>query len=105
VISGRDWTQAMDAWRRERLRELSDAQLSGYVLKQDSPSCGMDGVRVDTKDGASQTARGLFAQALLDAMPDLPVEEEGRLHDARVRENFLERVLTHHRQSCLRNDL
>jgi uncharacterized protein YbbK (DUF523 family) len=104
VNSGRDWTAAMDAWRRERLSELAEVQLSGYVLKQDSPSCGMEGVRVDTIDGATRTGRGLFAQALLDAMPDLPIEEEGRLHDRRVRERFLERVLAHHRQLCLQMD-
>jgi uncharacterized protein YbbK (DUF523 family) len=114
VTSGRDWTGAMDTWRRARLRELSESHLSGYVLKQDSPSCGMDGVRVDaaafagasapTHGGASRTGRGLFAQALLDAMPDLPIEEEGRLHDGRVRERFLARVRAHHRELCLRTD-
>jgi uncharacterized protein YbbK (DUF523 family) len=114
VTSGRDWTGAMDTWRRARVRELAEAQLSGYVLKQDSPSCGMDRVRVDAAavagasapehGGASRTGRGLFAQALLDAMPDLPIEEEGRLHDGGVREHFFARVLAHHRELCLRTD-
>ena len=104
VSSGRDWTDAMDVWRRERLRELSNAQLAGYVLKQDSPSCGIDNVRIAASDDASHTGRGLFAQALLDAMPDLPIEEEGRLHDRSVREDFLQRVRAHHRKSCLWKD-
>ena len=104
VDSGRDWTGEMETWRRERLRELSAARLSGYVLKQDSPSCGVEGVRVDANGGATRTGRGLFAQALLEAMPELPIEEEGRLHNGRVRERFLERVLEHHRELCLRTD-
>ncbi len=105
VNSGRDWTGAMDVWRRERLRELADARLSGYVLKQDSPSCGMQGVRVEAAGGATRTGRGLFAQALVDAMPDLPIEEEGRLDEPRARERFLERVVAHHRERCLPKDL
>jgi uncharacterized protein YbbK (DUF523 family) len=105
VNSGRDWTAAMDTWRRERLRELASARLSGYILKQDSPSCGTRAVRVESSGGTTRTGRGLFAQALLEAMPGLPIEEEGRLHDARVCERFLERVVAHHRELCLRNDL
>jgi len=104
VNSGRDWTDTMDAWRRERLHELADARLSGYVLKQDSPSCGMYGVRVEN-GVATRTGRGLFAQALIDAMPDLPIEEEGRLHEPRVRERFLERVIARHRERCRTKDL
>jgi uncharacterized protein YbbK (DUF523 family) len=105
VNSGRDWTGAMDVWRRERLRELADARLSGYVLKQDSPSCGMQGVPVEAAGGATRTGLGLFAQALVDAMPDLPIEEEGRLDEPRARERFLERVVAHHRERCLPKDL
>jgi uncharacterized protein YbbK (DUF523 family) len=105
VNSGRDWTDAMDSWRRTRLRELAQARLSGYVLKQDSPSCGMEGVRVHTNGFATRAGRGLFAEALIDAMPDLPIEEEGPLHDERVRERFLQRVAAHHRELCVRADL
>jgi uncharacterized protein YbbK (DUF523 family) len=104
VSSGRDWTAAMVAWRRQRLRELSEAGLCGYVLKQDSPSCGIDGVRVEVDGGVTRTGRGLFAQALLDAMPDLPIEDEGRLQEDRARERFLARVRAHHRELCLRKD-
>lgn len=105
VNSGRDWTGAIDTWRRARLRELAEARLSGYVLKQDSPSCGMYGVRVEANGGATRTGRGLFAEALLQAMPDLPIEEEGRLQEARVRERFLGQVMAHHRELCVRKDL
>jgi uncharacterized protein YbbK (DUF523 family) len=97
VDSGRDWTAAMERWHRECVRDLIEARLSGYVLKQDSPSCGLQGVPIQAADSVVRNGRGLFAQALLDAMPDLPIEEEGRLHDRRVRDVFLDRVLTYHR--------
>ena len=108
VSSGRDWTPAMDSWSRQRLRELAAAGLSGYVLKSGSPSCGMDSVRIlandGTNEGPAQTGRGLFAQALMDEMPDLPVEDDERLHDPRVRSAFMARVLDYHRMHAwLRN--
>jgi uncharacterized protein YbbK (DUF523 family) len=103
VTTGHDWTQAMDRWQRERLRALAGESLSGYILKAESPSCGREQVRVQTSDGVQHTGRGLFAQALLDAMPDLPVEEDARLRDPEALERFLGRVFTYHRESCLRN--
>src|SRR5688572_8997389 len=104
VDSGHDWTAAMDRWQRERLRELAEAGLSGYVLKQDSPSCGLQGVPIQGGDGIAGSGRGLFAQALLDAMPDLPIEEEGRLHDRGVRDAFLDRVVAYHGDLCQRTN-
>ena len=97
VRSGDDWTEPMDRWRRTRIKELGEAGLSGYVLKKDSPSCGLERVRVHTNAGVTRTGRGLFAQALVDASPNLPVEEEGRLHDPRLRDNFVERVFAYQR--------
>ena len=97
VRSGDDWTRAMDRWRRARVRELANEHLSGYVLKKDSPSCGLERVRVHHNGSATRGGRGLFAQALLDAFPNLPVEEEGRLHDPRLRDNFVERVFAYQR--------
>jgi len=97
VKSGRDWTPTMDRWRRDRIRELLRAGLCGYVLKKDSPSCGLERVRVHGSRGVARTGRGLFAQALVDAMPNLPIEDEGRLHDPALRENFVERVFAYQR--------
>jgi uncharacterized protein YbgA (DUF1722 family)/uncharacterized protein YbbK (DUF523 family) len=97
VRSRRDWTPDMDRWRRLRVRELVREDLSGYVLKKDSPSCGLERVRVHTNGHVSRTGRGLFAQALLDAFPNLPIEDEGRLHDPRLRDNFVERVFAYQR--------
>lgn len=91
--SGADHTQAMRAWAERRCAELANAGLSGYVLKKDSPSCGMERVRVyDVNSVPARDARGLFATALLVSQPLLPVEEEGRLSDPLLRENFFDRV-------------
>lgn len=96
--SGRDWTAEMVRWSRTRLEELAKEDLSGYVLKKDSPSCGMERVKMYGGAGMAQrSGRGLFAEALLARFPDLPVEEEGRLSDPRLRENFIERVFAYRR--------
>jgi len=97
VRSGTDWTHPMGRYARRRVRELAVMELSGYVLKKDSPSCGMERVRVYHDGERTRTGRGLFAEALLTALPNLPVEEEGRIHDPRLRENFIERVFAYQR--------
>ncbi len=93
---GSDYTEAMRAWARRRAAQLEHENLSGYVLKKDSPSCGMERVKL-YRSGATPTrgGRGLFAQALMSANPNLPVEEEGRLMDPQLRENFIERVFAY----------
>jgi uncharacterized protein YbgA (DUF1722 family)/uncharacterized protein YbbK (DUF523 family) len=96
--SGVDHTHAMRAFAARRVRELRAMDLSGYVLKRDSPSCGMERVRVyGPAAGPRRDGRGLFAQVLLDSLPHLPVEEEGRLNDAVLRENWIERVFAYRR--------
>jgi uncharacterized protein YbgA (DUF1722 family)/uncharacterized protein YbbK (DUF523 family) len=91
--SGRDHTDSMRRHARQRVAALRRLELCGYVLKRDSPSCGMERVKVFGEKGMPRReGRGLFASALLDALPWLPVEEEGRLHDPALRENFIERV-------------
>jgi uncharacterized protein YbbK (DUF523 family) len=95
VRSGVDWTEPMREWSRHRVRELARLGLCGYVLKADSPSCGLVDVRVTHGDAVTSTGRGLFAQALVDGIPNLPVEEETHLHDRRACESFLERVFAY----------
>jgi uncharacterized protein YbgA (DUF1722 family)/uncharacterized protein YbbK (DUF523 family) len=97
--TGIDHTDAMRAWARKRVDALAREDLSGYVLKKDSPSCGMERVKVYGPDGSmpARTGRGLFAEVLIDRFPQLPVEEEGRLLDDRLRENFIERVFAFRR--------
>ena len=98
VASRADHTGAMKRYSRQRVKALREHALCGYVLKSGSPSCGMTRVRVWRKTGmAERIGQGLFAAALLKAYPELPVEEEGRLHDAKLRENFVERVFAYRR--------
>ncbi len=93
TIEGRlDLTERMLAWCRLRVKDLEGEALSGFILKSRSPSCGLR-VEVISPVG-TESGRGLFAAALTEHFPDLPVEEEGRLDDRRVRENFIERVYT-----------
>lgn len=99
----KDITDAMRAYAERRARELDRESLSGYVLKKDSPSCGMERVRVyDANAVPARNGRGLFAEALLRRHPNLPVEEEGRLGDPKLRENFVTRVFAYHRLRGLR---
>jgi len=96
--SKRDWSERMRAWSRTRLVELAALDLDGYVLKKNSPSCGLERVRLHHGSRPpKRDGRGLFAAALVEAFPDLPVEEEGRLRDARLRENFVERLFAFRR--------
>jgi uncharacterized protein YbbK (DUF523 family) len=93
-----DHTDAMNAWARRRVEALAREDLDGYVLKKDSPSCGMERVEVYRKHGPGvRDGRGLFADALIRRLPLLPVEEEGRLGIARLRESFIERVFAYRR--------
>jgi uncharacterized protein YbbK (DUF523 family)/uncharacterized protein YbgA (DUF1722 family) len=97
-----DHTDAMKSWAGTRLDGLIGDALDGYVLKKDSPSCGMDAVKVFDASGAmDRVGRGIFAEALLARFPNLPVEEEGRLADPMARDNFVERVFAHQRLRTL----
>jgi uncharacterized protein YbgA (DUF1722 family)/uncharacterized protein YbbK (DUF523 family) len=101
VASREDWTARMTTFAASRVRALKSAELAGYVLKKDSPSCGLERVRVHEDGRVLRTGRGLFAEALVDAVPNLPVEEEGRLNDPALRENFVERVFAYQRLRAL----
>jgi uncharacterized protein YbgA (DUF1722 family)/uncharacterized protein YbbK (DUF523 family) len=91
------------------LAECADEQrdwqvdLRGYILKKDSPSCGMERVKVYNVNGGQPTRDGvgIYARGLLRNFPNLPVEEEGRLGDPVLRENFIHRVLIYHRWRAL----
>jgi uncharacterized protein YbgA (DUF1722 family)/uncharacterized protein YbbK (DUF523 family) len=103
ITSGTDHTDRMDAFARRRVEELRRRELSGYILKRGSPSCGLERVKLYTGDGPpARTGTGLFARALTDALPLLPVEEEGRLNDAHLRDNFITRVFAYRRLAALR---
>jgi uncharacterized protein YbbK (DUF523 family)/uncharacterized protein YbgA (DUF1722 family) len=104
--SHRAHTTRMRTLARRRVKELASLQLCGFVLKQGSPSCGMERVEVWGEGLAAprRSGRGFFARALLDRMPLLPVEEEGRLSSADVREAFIERVFAYQRLQAFFED-
>lgn len=97
--SGRDLTERMQEYSERRVEELAPLNLHGYVLKSKSPSCGMVHVRLYQVQGGgvSKNGVGIYAAALLRRFPTLPVEEEGRLHDPALRENFVERLFARRR--------
>ncbi|SCY31148.1 YbgA family protein [Thiohalorhabdus denitrificans] len=99
-----DVTEELHAYGRRMARELGD--IHGYILKRASPSCGMERVKVHTPEGqpAGKDGHGAYAEALIEARPELPVEEEGRLGDPTLRENFIERVFVHHRWRTLETE-
>ncbi|MEW6411302.1 MAG: DUF523 and DUF1722 domain-containing protein [Candidatus Zixiibacteriota bacterium] len=101
--TGKDWTQAMNQYSARKARQIEKYRLSGYILKAKSPSCGMERVKLYTLDGKATDQRtiGLYARHLLERHPLLPVEEEGRLNDAVLRENFIIRVFAYSRLQSL----
>jgi len=88
-----DKTEQMAVWARRRVAELEKEGLMGFIFKSDSPSSGMERVKVYNAAGMSvRSGVGMFARAFMEHFPLLPVEEEGRLHDPGLRENFVERI-------------
>jgi uncharacterized protein YbgA (DUF1722 family)/uncharacterized protein YbbK (DUF523 family) len=91
--TGIDHTEQMKNWAQQRLKALAQEDLCGFIFKKDSPSSGMERVKVYNEKGmAEKTGRGLFAKAFMERFPRVPTEEEGRLYDPRLRENFIERI-------------
>jgi uncharacterized protein YbgA (DUF1722 family)/uncharacterized protein YbbK (DUF523 family) len=88
-----DHTERLSSWARERVRKLEREELCGFIFKKDSPSSGMERVRVYSEKGMpAKTGVGMFARVFMWHFPLLPVEDEGRLHDPKLRENFIEQV-------------
>lgn len=92
-----DVTAKLELFGRQQTASLGG--VSGYILKKDSPSCGMERVKVYSSKGGSAERKGVgvFARVLMESMPLLPLEEEGRLNDPVLRENFLTRIYTYDR--------
>ena len=90
-----DMTQRMVSWAKKRVWELEKENLCGFIFKSDSPSSGMDRVKVyNNKNMSIKKGIGIFAKIFMEHFPLLPVEDEGRLHDPKLRENFIERIFT-----------
>ena len=98
IRSNKDHTSQLIRYAKKRLRELRHLDLSGYVFKKDSPSCGIQRVRVYNNEGHLMgQGKGIFSNAFHQCFPLIPLEEEGRLQHPRLRENFIERVFGYHR--------
>jgi uncharacterized protein YbgA (DUF1722 family)/uncharacterized protein YbbK (DUF523 family) len=103
--TGRDMTEAMVTWAQKRVVELEKENLCGFIFKARSPSSGMERVKVVNDKGMpAKKGVGLFARAFMDHFPLIPVEEEGRLHDPKLRENFIESVFVLKRWRALRQE-
>ena len=88
-----DHTERMMEWAKERVKELEKENLCGFIFKSDSPSSGLERVKVYDPNGIPvKKGVGLFARVFIDHFPLLPVEDEGRLHDPLLRENFIEGI-------------
>jgi uncharacterized protein YbgA (DUF1722 family)/uncharacterized protein YbbK (DUF523 family) len=99
--TGIDHTDAMRKYADRRTRELASMSLRGYVLKKDSPSCGMERVKVFDGGAPARSGVGTYAEILKARLPALPIEEEGRLCDPVLRENFVERIFAYDRLRAL----
>jgi uncharacterized protein YbgA (DUF1722 family) len=88
----------MEAWAGKRVDELENDDLCGFIFKSDSPSSGMERVKVyDDKGVPRKIGVGVFARVFMEHFPLIPVEEDGRLHDPTLRENFIDRIFTYRR--------
>jgi len=97
LVTGRtktDHTERMMNWAGARLEALAGEDLVAFIFKTKSPSSGMRGVKVYNEAGQSisYSGQGLFARAFINRFPDIPVEDEGRLNDPGIRENFIETI-------------
>lgn len=98
--SGKDWTSKMARFSEKKNKELSSHRLSGFIFKKGSPSCGINRIPVYSESSDKQLnaqGQGLFAKAFIHRFPLTPVEEEGRLDDFRIRDNFIVRVFSFYR--------
>ncbi|WP_073605432.1 YbgA family protein [Vibrio aerogenes] len=87
-----DYTETMYRFAENKISTMQPLKLCGYVVASKSPTCGMQGVKVYQQDGVRKDGTGLYTEKLIEKMPWLPVEEDGRLNDPVLRENFISRV-------------
>ena len=90
-----DHTDQMLAWAKKRLKDLEKENLCGFIFKSDSPSSGMIRVKVYNEKGMPhKVGVGIFARAFMEHFPLIPVEDDGRLNDPLIRENFILQIFT-----------
>jgi uncharacterized protein YbgA (DUF1722 family)/uncharacterized protein YbbK (DUF523 family) len=96
--TGIDHTDRMISWAKKKVVQLEQESLCGFIFKNRSPSSGMERVKVYDKNNVPRSIGvGLFARAFMEHFPLLPVEDEGRLHDILLRENFIESIFVYKR--------
>ena len=102
VNTERNMTKPLTLYTGRKLETLEERRLSGYIFKKDSPSCGIERVKLFNPHGMPRRAGvGLFARAFKERFPLVPIEDEGRLCDPALRDNFVERVFCYHRWQLL----
>lgn len=90
-----DHTDRMLTWTQKRVGELEKEELCGFIFKSDSPSSGMIRVKVYNEKGMPhKVGIGMFARAFMEHFPLIPVEDDGRLNDPVIRENFILQIFT-----------
>ncbi len=95
VRTHQDLTDRMLTWAKGRVKELEKEGLCGFIFKSGSPSSGMERVKVYNEKGMPEkSGKGMFARTFMEHSPLIPVEEEGRLHDPKLRESFIESIFT-----------
>ncbi len=99
IKSGIDYTEKMKRWGEELLTGIENKGLCGFIFKSKSPSSGMERIKVYPEKGGipQKNGRGIFAAMFMEQFPLIPVEDDGRLHDPILRENFIERVFAYRR--------
>ncbi|MDN3612088.1 YbgA family protein [Vibrio ostreicida] len=90
----KEYTEQMMEYSRNKITELQQSELCGYIVCAKSPTCGMERVKVYRKGGPENIGVGLYTQELMTKMPWLPIEEDGRLNDPVLKENFITRIYT-----------
>jgi len=93
--TNQDQTERMLNWAKRKIMELRRENLCGFIFKSGSPSSGMERVKVYGPNGIpTKNGVGIFARVFMEHFPLFPVEDEGRLIDPKLRENFVERIFT-----------
>ncbi len=93
IRTKQDMTDRMTKWAQKRVVQLEKEGLCGFIFKSGSPSSGMEGVKVYNEKGMSvRKGVGIFARIFIEHFRPLPVEDEERLHDPKLRDNFIERI-------------
>lgn len=96
--SGTDVTNQMEEWIPGKLKQLEKEQLCGFIFQKNSPSSGLYRIKVYNEKGMGEKKGvGIFARAFTKQFPYLPVEDDGRLHDPMLRENFIQRIFVEYR--------